>query len=50
MAFSFGNASNAVTAGAAGGAGGLSQGADLEVIQTEVGALGRLLRLRADEN
>jgi nucleoporin NUP159 len=39
MAFSFGNLNNAMmggSSGAAGGAGGLTQGADLEVIQTEV--------------
>ncbi|KAK3943667.1 hypothetical protein QBC46DRAFT_351247 [Diplogelasinospora grovesii] len=38
MAFSFGNLNNAMmggSSGAAGGAGGLTQGADLEVIQTE---------------
>ncbi|KAK3329054.1 hypothetical protein B0H66DRAFT_540121 [Apodospora peruviana] len=35
MAFSFGNANSALSGGAAGGAGGLTQGGDLEVIQTE---------------
>ncbi|KAK0748094.1 hypothetical protein B0T21DRAFT_406638 [Apiosordaria backusii] len=35
MAFSFGNASNAMMGASAGGVGGLTQGSDLEVIQTE---------------
>lgn len=36
MAFSFGNTGNTMIGGAGGGAGGLTMGADLEVIQTEV--------------
>jgi nucleoporin NUP159 len=36
MAFSFGNASNAMMGASSGGAGGVSQGSELEVIQTEV--------------
>ncbi|KAK0670729.1 putative nucleoporin [Cercophora samala] len=35
MVFGFGNASNAMMGASAGGVGGLSQGSDLEVIQTE---------------
>jgi hypothetical protein len=36
MAFGFGGASNAMMGASAGGVGGLTQGNDLEVIQTEV--------------
>jgi nucleoporin NUP159 len=36
MAFDFGSVSNAMTGAAGGGTGGLTQGNDLEVIQTEV--------------
>lgn len=36
MAFGFANHSNAMGGNAASGAGGLTQGPDLEVIQTEV--------------
>ena len=36
MAFSFGNAGNAMMGASAGGVGGVTQGKELEVIQTEV--------------
>lgn len=36
MAFSFGNVNSAMMGAAGSGAGGVTQGSDLEVIQTEV--------------
>jgi nucleoporin NUP159 len=36
MAFGFGGSSNAMMGASAGGVGGVTQGKDLEVIQTEV--------------
>jgi hypothetical protein len=37
MAFGFGGGSNAMMGASTGGVGGVTQGSDLEVIQTEVG-------------